>query len=417
MATGVMVSYMCRAHPFGATEEYCHQVTRILTDMGQEISYLTFSCPHSASGVGQCPDPGALEQFDATCGYPVERIRVPPLGLDRWNTLVGLSWRLRFSWNLVRAIQRKRPEYVIVNNWAFMSAVCCLAGRVLRIPVIVTVHHVNWDVGPRIRGRLRRAIVSFHLKFAEVNACVSESTASDVVQWTLSDRVKTTVIPNAIDLVPLDAWRQDADSTDEGVSVLRGLGFSGGNGPIIFTVARLVEYKGIQWVIRALPRILEEFPDARYVVAGDGPFKAELEETVKAALSSEQRDAVTFLGFVSTSEKFALYNACDMFAMPSTLEGFGIVYSEAGAFGKPSIGCDVMGVPEAIAHEQTGLLVPPNDSDAVAEAILRLLRDDGERERMGAAARKRVELMGTWEDRARQYQQLIEGVTRKRRKR
>ena len=76
-----------------------------------------------------------------------------------------------------------------------------------------------------------------------------------------------------------------------------------------------------------------------------------------------------------------------------------------------------MGVPEAIADEETGLLVPPNDADAVAEAVLRLLRDDGERERMGAAARRRVETMGTWEDRAMQYQQLIRELTANRGKR
>ncbi len=114
------------------------------------------------------------------------------------------------------------------------------------------------------------------------------------------------------------------------------------------------------------------------------------------------------------AEKYALYEACDLFVMPSSEEGFGLVYVEAGAFGKPSIGCDVMGVPEAIAHEETGLLAPPNDADAVADAMLRLLRDDGGRARMGAAARKRVEAMGTWEDRARQYQQLIGELVSKR---
>ena len=149
-------------------------------------------------------------------------------------------------------------------------------------------------------------------------------------------------------------------------------------------------------------------------MVGDGTYRSDLESIADSVLPADKREAVIFLGRVSDDKKYTLYEACDLFVMPSSEEGFGLVYAEAGAFGKPSIGCDVMGVPEAIAHEETGLLVPPNDADAVAEAILRLLRDDAERARMGAAARKRVESMGTWEDRARQYQQLIGELVSKR---
>ena len=175
-------------------------------------------------------------------------------------------------------------------------------------------------------------------------------------------------------------------------------------------------YKGTSLVIRAMERVLQEYPDACYVVAGRGPDRLELDRKVKSLLPVSHRGSVIFLGWVSDDEKYALHEACDLFVMPSSEEGFGLVYAEAGAFRKPSIGCDVMGVPEAIAHGETGLLVPPNDADAVAEAILRLLRDDAERARMGAAARRRVESMGTWEDRARQYQQLIGDLVSKHRK-
>ena len=124
-------------------------------------------------------------------------------------------------------------------------------------------------------------------------------------------------------------------------------------------------------------------------MAGDGLYRADLESTVKSVLPPSMQGAVTFLGKVSESEKFALYNACDVFAMPSSEEGFGLVFAEAGAFGKPVVGCDVMGVPEAVAHGQTGLLVPPSDADAVGSALLRLLRDENERARMGENGRRR----------------------------
>ena len=165
-------------------------------------------------------------------------------------------------------------------------------------------------------------------------------------------------------------------------------------------------YAGSYWL---------SFLDAHYVVVGDGNYRSELESIADSVLPADQaRKRLFSRGRCPMTEKYALYEACDLFVMPSSEEGFGLVYAEAGAFGKPSIGCDVMGVPEAIAHGETGLLVPPNDADAVTEAILRLLRDDAERARMGAAARKRVESMGTWEDRARQYQQLIKELVSKR---
>ena len=222
-----------------------------------------------------------------------------------------------------------------------------------------------------------------------------------------SKRVSTTVIPNAVDVDAVDAWREDAALAGAAMASLREHGYPSGHRPVILTVARLVERKGVQWVIGAMPRVLAEYGDARYVVAGDGPYRAELERTVEAVLPPPLRGAVTFLGAVSDSEKFALYHACDVFAMPSAEEGFGLVFAEAGAFGKPVVGCDVMGVPEAVAHGETGLLVPPADADAVGGAILRLLRDEKERTQMGERGRRRVESMASWSESARQYRQLI----------
>ena len=97
--------------------------------------------------------------------------------------------------------------------------------------------------------------------------------------------------------------------------------------------------------------------------------------------------------------------------MPSAVEGFGLVFAEAGAFGKPVVGCDVMGVPEAVSQGETGLLAPPADAGAVGGAILRLLRDENERTQMGAKGRRRVEAMSSWSESARQYLQLIRELT------
>ncbi len=381
--------------------------------MGEDVTYVTTRCPHPHAPL-LCPASAKIEQFEASCGYPIKRIQNTLLGSGRWLSLLVVLSRFSLIWNLHRMASRKRVEYIVVNQSTSLSVACWLVAKAARIPIIQIVHHLAADMGSGIGGRLRKWLIRLALRRVSVNVCVSNGTVSDVASFGRSDRVRTTVIPNALDLKAIDDWRGDAEVSGESAKLLQERGYPKGRRPVIFTVGRLYKHKGIHLVIRAMGRILNEFPETRYVVAGDGIYRSELESIAYSVLPASYREAVVFLGFVSDDEKYALYEACDLFVMPSSEEGFGLVYAEAGAFGKPSIGCDVMGVPEAIAHEETGLLVPPNDADAVAEAILRLLRNDTERARMGAAARQRVESMGTWEDRAREYQQLIGELTAKR---
>ncbi len=405
MGTGLMVSYLCNAH-VGGGEVHCHQIARHLTGLGEDITYVAMSCPHPNRAI-RCPAPEELERFEADCGYPIERIHNTHLGSGRWKSPSALFARLRFLWDMYRVVRRHRAEYIVANQPASIATACCLAAKAARIPVIQIIHHIPGDMGPGLTGCWRRWLLCLSLRAANVNVCVSKATEADAINFARSKRIRTTVIPNAIDVDAMDAWREDGARASEAMSNLRERGYPGGHRPLILTVARLDEYKGIQWVIRAMPQLLSEYADARYVVAGEGPYRAELERTVEAVLPSPTRGAVTFLGTVSDSEKFALYDACDVFAMPSVQEGFGLVYAEAGAFGKPVVGCDVMGVPEAVAHGETGLLVPPFDADAVGGAILRLLRDEKERARMGRNGRRRVESMSSWRESARQYRQLI----------
>ena len=406
---GLIVAYMCDAH-LGGGEEHAHQISKHLVGLGEELTYVTTLCPHLHAPF-LCPDPGELERFEASCGYPIVRIRNRFLGYGRWFTPSAIINQIRLLRDLYAVVRRMQPQFIIVNQAVYLCAACWIISKLARLPVVQIVHHVWPTMGRGVRGRVRTILARFVFKAVDVNVCVSKATEEDVVGFAYSDRLKTAVISNAVDLDAVDDWRSDDRVGSEAMRLLRGRGCQVESDPVILTVARLEENKGIQWVIMAMPRILAEFPGTRYIVAGDGTYRSELESIVDSVLPTDQRGAITFLGRVSDTEKCALYDACDLFVMPSSEEGFGLVYAEAGAFGKPSIGCDVMGVPEAIADKETGLLVPPNDADAVAEAVLRLLRDDGERERMGAAARRRVETMGTWEDRAMQYQQLIRELT------
>ncbi len=405
MGTGLMVSFMCNAHT-GGGEEHAHQITKHLTDMGENITYVTMSCPHP-NLAALCPDSQELDRFDDRCGYPVERISNSAVGSGRWRNPLYTYRRLRLLWDLYRVVRRKQAEYIIVNQSNSLSTLCYIVAKVVRIPVIQIVHHLTADIRPGLRGRLSRWLTSFNLRAVDINVCVTRSTASDVVKFAHSSQVKTSVIYNAVDLDDIKSWRTDIIRMNEAMELLQERGYYQGTGPTILTVATLSKHKGIQWVIRAMPKILSEFPDARYVVAGHGGYRPELESIVEDVLPPHLRHTVTFLGRISDSEKYACYDMCDVFAMPSSEEGFGLVYVEAAAFGKPTVGCDVMGIPEAVIQGKTGLLVNPDDVDAVANAILRLLRDDGDRVRMGQNGQRRVETELSWRVSARKYQQII----------
>ena len=157
--------------------------------------------------------------------------------------------------------------------------------------------------------------------------------------------------------------------------------------PFLLGVGRLIERKGFDRLIAAFARIAAEFPDYRLKIAGKGPEDAALK-----AMADELAIAgrIDFLGGVSDAELDALYRSCTAFAMPNRAladgdtEGFGLIFLEANACGKPVIGGRAGGAVDAIVDGETGLLVDGDDIDAIGDAIRKLLGDRALRERLAA---------------------------------
>ena len=157
--------------------------------------------------------------------------------------------------------------------------------------------------------------------------------------------------------------------------------------PRILCVAALSRRKGHVVLLEALPSVLEHVPETRLTLAGDGAERAFLE---KRADELGVAHAVEFLGAVEHDRMAALYERADVFCLPSFAEGVPVVLMEAMAMEIPVVATEIMGVPELVEHEVSGLLVPPARADLLAAALVRLLGDPELRERMGAAGRKRV---------------------------
>ncbi|MEL6333659.1 MAG: glycosyltransferase family 4 protein [Cyanobacteria bacterium J06626_26] len=161
---------------------------------------------------------------------------------------------------------------------------------------------------------------------------------------------------------------------------------------VLLSVGRLVKRKGFDRVIRNLPHLLAQGLDVHYIICGRGAMQAELESLVTTLGLAKH---IHFAGFVPDQDLAQYYAACDVFTMLTTfevnagsIEGFGIVYAEAGYFSKPVLATNVGGVVDAVHHEKNGLLVAANDDDGIAHALVRLCRDPLLRERLGNMGRQ-----------------------------
>ncbi|HVZ77001.1 MAG TPA: glycosyltransferase [Gemmatimonadaceae bacterium] len=270
-----------------------------------------------------------------------------------------LPWRIRSARADIVHLHHPNPS-------AFASYLA--SGH--RGPLVVTYHSdvvqqqlLNVVYEPIVRGVLRRA-----------DAVIVSSTAymrgSPMLQRH-SDRCVE--IPMAIDPA--------AYATADPAAVARIRQAYGDR--IVLAVGRLVYYKGLEYLIRAMSRV-----DARLVIVGQGPMRAALEAEAR---SVGVADRVTFVGHVADTTPW--YHAASVFALPSHLrsEAFGIVQLEAMASGIPVVNTNIpSGVPEVSRDGETGLTVPPADPQALAAAINRLLNDPGLRHTLGVAGRQRV---------------------------
>jgi phosphatidylinositol alpha-1,6-mannosyltransferase len=172
------------------------------------------------------------------------------------------------------------------------------------------------------------------------------------------------------------------------------------NQKIILTCGRLVRRKNHQAIISVMPKILKEIKNVSYVIVGDGPEKESLVTKVKA-LSLQNH--VKFLDKVLDSELPYYYNLCDVFCLPSIeipgkgdVEGFGIVFLEALACGKPVVGGNSGGIHEAVSDNVDGFLVDPKNLDALSMVLIKILKNQNLAKKMGRAGREKVIAKHDW---------------------
>lgn len=323
------------------------------------------------------PDLEDMTAFDTA--EPVRVVRFP--GYDRgWLRLIPF---LRTAWP-----EAKEADAILAINIAYGGPLAWFVHRRFGTPYVCFAYAYEflkferaWPVAAFFRRVYARA---------QTTIAISTFTRHMLRKFGVDNATMTLALPGApaahdVGNKAVRALREDLHLEDHA---------------FVFSVGRLIPRKGHHTLVSAWPRVLEACPNTHLVVAGRGP---ELDRCRARAHGLGIEAFVHFLGYVDDDTCAALYHECTLFALATDdadggqVEGFGLVFAEAAAYGKASVAGRSGGVPDAVLHEETGLLVPPGDVDATADAIIRLLQDTPLRERLGEAARKRVMETLNWE--------------------
>ena len=298
-------------------------------------------------------------------------------------------------------ILRKKRIDLIHAHWSLPQGFLgILAGHLLKVPCITTLH------GSDVFG-LRRPIFRLPNKFAirHADICTANSRATAKKALQIAACRNLMIIPMGVDL-------NHFQKTTEVGDLRKKLRL---DGQVILSVGRLIDLKGTDYLIKALPKVLLRFPQTKALIIGSGPQKSYL---LNLAKELHIKDSVVFIGQIPHSQMAKYYSLADVFVLPSITnkmgetEGFGVVLLEAMACGLPVIGSDTGGIPDIIKDGETGLLFRQKDSPDLANQIIKLLTDGDLGKKMVANARNLIETQFSWEIVAERFMEVYHGVIR-----
>ncbi len=273
---------------------------------------------------------------------------------------------------------RCQVDLVICGHLYLLPAAWLMA-RLFRVRLALIIHGVEaW-------GPSHKFLVNQLVSHVDAFIAVSRYSATQFTRWSKLPMERAFILPNCVDL---DRFRPQPPDLD----LVKRYGLQSCR--VILTVGRLASqerYKGCDEVIDLMPRLLERFPNLKYLIVGKGDDRARLK--AKAATLAVS-DKVVFAGHVPESEKVAHYNLADAFVMPSTGEGFGIVLIEAAACGVPVVGSRADGSREALLDGRLGRLVDPTNQDELYGAISAIL--EAHNSRAAGEDPRRIECISTF---------------------
>ena len=296
--------------------------------------------------------------------------------------------------NLNQYLKTENITCIIGDSWkSFELCVDTLQNQSIYSICLV---HGN-EIIPKHSAYKKRLITTLN-KVSHI-VCNSNYTKDLVLQTGVINKSVTCIHPGA---------QNNINLSDETIPNLNG-------SPIIVTLARLEKRKGHPYILSAIAKLKNEYPNILYVIAGSGEELSNLKKIVHK-LNIENN--VLFLGTINNNEKNFLFKKTDLLIMPTTdetnnrsIEGFGIAYIEAAFYGIPSIASNIGGTPEAVIHEETGLIL--SKIDDVYSALRHLISDKTKTKKLGQNAKIRAESNYKWADVIKKYLHIIDNIDRK----
>lgn len=253
-----------------------------------------------------------------------------------------------------------RPTIVISTHVNYATA-CYVLKLIAGIPYWVVAHGLEvWDI--------ENKMTKLALQKADKVISVSNYTRQRLLREIQIDADKIVLLPNTFDA-------NQFEIKPKPTHLLKRYNLKDEQ-PVILTVTRLgrmAKYKGYDQIIHALVKVRSQIPNVHFLLVGKGDDLPRIQTLVN---SLNLQDCITIAGFVPDEELCAHYNLCDVFAMPSKGEGFGIVYLEALACGKPVLAGNQDGSIDPLAEGKLGCLVDPDNVEEIADNLIQILQGD-----------------------------------------
>ena len=387
-----------------------------------ELGY-NLSQEYDSAVVVIAPHYPGTKQFELIDGIEMHRFKYMPeslelLGYGRYfphesignrnkvklfSTYICNSFLMLFllSYMFINTIKicKKEKIDILFSHWIFPCGLIGLfAAKILKVEPILKIYGTDLVFMKKFKLTwLGRWILNSYSKIV----ANSEYTKNVALSFGINDIEKIKVIPEGV-YPPKSIENEELDK------LRRKHGIN--NEKIIFSVHRLIPLKGTEYLIKAASLVVKEYPDVKFIIAGEGPMRTELESLIEEL---NLADNVILTGFIP-EERLPLYYAlCDIYVISSikdeegNTEGLGVPVIEAMSYGKPVIGFDVGGPKYTIKDGINGFSVKEKDWQVMGEKILELLKDEGLREKFGEKGREIYYEEYTWDGVVEEYKKVI----------
>ncbi|MBS7644001.1 glycosyltransferase family 4 protein [Candidatus Bathyarchaeota archaeon] len=384
----LMLSWEFPPRVIGGLAAHVYDLSRALVRRGLRVDVVT------------CDFPGALnyEEIEGVHVYRADAYTIPSPDFASWALLMNLSLQRQAT----ETMKKEETEIDLIHAHDWLSAPAGIAIKhITRKPLVATIHSTESGRRSGLHSDYQRMIheIEWWLTFEAWRIICCSVFMRNQVHHLFSTPVgKIDVIPNGVDgqKLALSFNREEVRSR-----------FAAPWEKIVLFVGRLVPEKGVNILVGAVPKVLKAYPNVKFVIVGDGYMRKALMDDAHMLGVYHK---IYFTGFLDDQMLRMLYRSADLAVFPSLYEPFGIVALEAMAAGLPVIVSDTGGFSEIVDHEVNGIKVPPNNSDALAWWIIRVLSDPSYSDWLKHNALKKISDIYEWDKIAEKTKLVYERI-------